>query len=347
MHIYPKDHIDLVIKAYVVIDDQSISTLGTPELFDKLGIEGEEIPYVLSSCNGKIQTSGRRAHTFIIESFDSSVALDLPVVTECDVIPDNRNEIPTPDITRHYHHLHNLESMIPSLDDDAKIVLLVGRDLLKDQLDQRIGSDSAPYAQKLPLGWAIVGESCLRRCHTSIKAFKTNILLCGRPSFLESCPNDIAIKQKMVPFAGSQRTTSSNIGQDVFAKTPDDEKISFSRDDRDFLAIMEDGFVRGENGNRIAPLQFRKDRPRLENNLTQALERGRILQRSLLKDTIKAQQFTDFMQKMLDNGHAEKAPNLRNDEEFLFIPIFAVYHPRKHVQARVVSIRLRNFAVLL
>ena len=53
----------------------------------------------------------------------------------------------------------------------------------------------------------------------------------------------------MVPFAGSQRITSSNIGQDVFAKTQDDEKISLSKDERDFLAIMEDGFVRGENGN--------------------------------------------------------------------------------------------------
>ena len=39
---------------------------------------------------------------------------------------------------------------------------------------------------------------------------------------------------------------------------------------------------------------------------------------------------------MLDNGHAEKAPNLRDDEEFWFLPIFSVYHPRKPGQARVV-----------
>ena len=338
VYIYPKDHIDLVVKAYAVIDDQSNSTLGTPELFDRLGIEGEEIPYVISSCNGKIQTSGRRAHNLIIESFDSSVTLDLPVVTECDVIPDNRNEIPTPDITRHYPHLQNLESRIPPLDDDAQIMLLVGRDLLKAHhvLDQRIGSDSAPYAQKLPLGWTIVGESCLRRCHPSINSFKTNILKCGRPSFLDPCPNYIEIKEKMVPFAGSRRTTSSNIGQGVFTKTPDDEKISLSRDDRDFLAIMDDGFVRGENGNWVAPLPFRQNRPRLENNLTQALQRARSLQRSLLKNTVKAQQFTDFMQKMLENGHAERAPHLTDDEECWFLPIFAVYHPRKPGQARVV-----------
>ena len=173
--------------------------------------------------------------------------------------------------------------MIPPLDDDAKIVLLLDRDLLKAHhvLDQRIGADSAPYAQTLPLGWTIVGESCLRICHPSINAFKTNniILKCGRPYFLESSPNGIDITEKVVPFAGSQRTTSSNIGQNVFAKTPDDEKISLSRDGRDFLAIMEDGFVRDENRNWIAPLPFPKDRPRLENNLMQALQRARNLQK--------------------------------------------------------------------
>ena len=63
VHIYHKYHIDLATKAYAVIDDQTNSRLGTPELFDRLEIEGEEIPYVLSSCNGNIQTSGRRAHT--------------------------------------------------------------------------------------------------------------------------------------------------------------------------------------------------------------------------------------------------------------------------------------------
>ena len=173
--------------------------------------------------------------------------------------------------------------MIPPLDDDAQIVLLVGRDLLKAHhvLDQRIGADSAPYAQEVATRMDDSWDSCLRRCHPSINAFKTNILKCGRPSFLELCPNDIEIKEKMAPFTGSQRTTSSNIGQDVFAKTPDDEKISLSRVDRDFLAIMEDGFVRDENGNWITSLPFRKDRPRLESILMQALQRARNLQRSL------------------------------------------------------------------
>ena len=200
--------------------------------------------------------------------------------------------------------------MIPPLGDDAQIVLLVGRYILKANhvLDQRIGSDSAAFAQKLSLGWTIVGESCLRKYHPSMNAFKTNILKCERPSFLDSCPNHIDIKEKMVPFAGSQRTTSSNIEQDVFAKTPDDEKISLSRDDRDFLPIMDDGVVRGGNGNRIAPLPCRKDRPRLKNNLRLALQRARHLQRSRLKDNVKAPQFADFMQKTLDNGYAE---NLR------------------------------------
>ena len=50
--------------------------------------------------------------------------------------------------------------------------------------------------------------------------------------FPSAMPNDIEIREKMVRFAGSQRTTSSNIEEDVFAKPPDDENISLSRDDK-------------------------------------------------------------------------------------------------------------------
>ena len=44
----------------------------------------------------------------------------------------------------------------------------------------------------------------------------------------------------------------------MFAKTPDDEKVSLSIHDREFLAIMEEGYVRDENGNWIAPFHFEK-----------------------------------------------------------------------------------------
>lgn len=46
--------------------------------------------------------------------------------------------------------------------------------------------------------------------------------------------------------------------------------------------------------------------------------------------------FTYFMQKMLDNDHAEIAPPLERGKEHWYLPTFGVYHPQKPDQIRFV-----------
>ncbi|KAK3099229.1 hypothetical protein FSP39_001287 [Pinctada imbricata] len=321
--IYPQGREELALKTYVVIDDQSTSTLGTPDFFDKLGIGGTQSPYILSTCSGKVTTWGRRVPGLVVESFDRSVRLDLPIVTECEYIPDNRHEIPTPEIARAYSHLSGIELLIPSLDSEARISLLIGRDLLKAHhvLEQLTGSDSQPYAQRLPLGWTIVGETCLGYYHSpsSVNVLKTQIMPNGRPTSMEPCMSILHLND-----------------DPIFVKTPDDEKIGMSVEDQQFLDIVATSFRRDEDGFWTSPLPFRPSRPRLDNNFPMALKRARNLQRSLLNDSVKASHFIEFMQKILKNGHAERAPPLQPDEECWFLPIFAVYNPQKPGQARVV-----------
>jgi hypothetical protein len=45
----------------------------------------------------------------------------------------------------------------------------------------------------------------------------------------------------------------------------------------------------------------------------------------------------EFMQKILDNNHAEIAPPLQNNEECWYLPLFGVYHPKKPDQIRGIS----------
>ena len=49
---------------------------------------------------------------------------------ECDYIPNNLDEIPTPEVARSYKHMRDKEEEIKPLDQDAKITMLVGRDVL-------------------------------------------------------------------------------------------------------------------------------------------------------------------------------------------------------------------------
>jgi hypothetical protein len=69
----------------------------------------------VSNVNGKIMTSGRRASGFVLESCDRQVHINLPVLIECDNIPNNKQEIPSEKVTRHHQHLCDIE--LERLDD--------------------------------------------------------------------------------------------------------------------------------------------------------------------------------------------------------------------------------------
>lgn len=148
---------------YAILDEQSNRSLAKSEFFKLFNIGVEPAPYTLNTCAGTKETLGRRASEFIIETVEGRLKLPLPPLIECDELPSDRSEIPTPDIARHHPHLRAIADHIPPLDDTAQILLLLGRDILRVHKvrQQRNGPHNAPYAQRLDLGWVIVGDVCI------------------------------------------------------------------------------------------------------------------------------------------------------------------------------------------
>lgn len=136
-----KDSANLEIKTYAAIDDQSNASLIGSKLLDFFQIKVEKELYCLNSCAGKVMTSERRADGFIVTSLCGKERLALPTLKECDMIPSNRNEIPTPEVAATYPHLKSIASKLPELDSKDKISLLIGRDPTPAHylLDQKIG----------------------------------------------------------------------------------------------------------------------------------------------------------------------------------------------------------------
>lgn len=123
----------------------------------------------------------------------------LPTPIECNNMPDDRAEIPTPDVARWHTHLKPIAHCIPSLDPEARILLLLGRDILQVHKvrEQRNGPSNAPYAQRLDLGWVVVGDVCLGSVHrsASLSTYCTHVLDNGRPSLLPPCPNKLSQRE--------------------------------------------------------------------------------------------------------------------------------------------------------
>ena len=152
---------------YAMIDDQSNRSLARSDFFTFFNVPDDQTEYTISSCTGNLTVSGRHASGFTIESLDGCTQLQLPTLIECDYMPNAREEIPTPEVARNYAHFHDIVQYIPSIDPAADILLLIGRDLIEAHhvLDQKIGPRNSPYAQKLSLGWVIIGETCLGKMH--------------------------------------------------------------------------------------------------------------------------------------------------------------------------------------
>ena len=86
----------------------------------------------------------------------------LPTLIECDGIPQDKKEIPTPEVAREHPHFRSIAAEIPPLDKEVKIQLLIVRDapeLLKVRAFKK-GPKGAPWTQKLSLEWTISGQTC-------------------------------------------------------------------------------------------------------------------------------------------------------------------------------------------
>ena len=336
VNVYPKGQQEKAVRIYAILDDQSNRTLARSDFFELLNVNTKEIEYTLSSCAGIVVTSGRTAHGLIVESLDGSSRLELPNVLECNEIPNSRDEIPTPEIAFYHSHLNDISEYIPPLDTSAAIMLLIGRDLPEAHhvYDQRTGPKGSPYAQNLKLGWVIVGETCLGGIHQTdfVNVKKTSLLSNGRPTVLKPCTDEFSVSIKSDP----TRHDCTEQYDAIFQRRPDDNKQSLSVEDRQFLEIMDNHFQKDCEGRPSAPLPFKPDRPTLPNNREDALKRAKSLHASLNKSPVKKQHFKDFMNKILENGHAEEAPPVSEKEECWYLPIFGVYHPQKPDQIRCV-----------
>ncbi|XP_031749223.1 uncharacterized protein LOC101730954 [Xenopus tropicalis] len=350
--VYPTGQKNRAIKLYAILDDQSNRSLVRSEFFEIFGSKGQQFPYSLRTCAGVINTSGRRAQGFELQSLDGKTTISLPTLIECNEIPNDRTEIPTPEVALHHNHLKSLASEIPKLDPSAAILMLLGRDIIRvHKVRQQInGPHNAPYAHRLDTGWVIVGNVCLKGVHRPdlVHCLYTRTSEESCRSLFPPCPYFynvrenydmnvcVTMQSSVSTYKSSCKEFEDHVSHSIFQRTTEDEKVAPSLEDLAFMKTMDEGFYRAEDSSWVAPLPFKPQRKQLPNNKEQVLQRFRSLQRSFKVKPDMRQHFFEFMGKVIQNGHAEIAPPLNPREECWYLSPFGVYHPKKPQQIRVV-----------
>lgn len=216
----------------------------------------------------------------------------------------------------HQPHLRAIAKFIPRLDPKAEILLLLGRDVLQaHKVRQRInGPHNAPFAQRLDLGWVVVGEVCLGNVHRpTVSTLKTVVLQNGRPTVFKPCNSLLQLKE-MSHTNGPGKVLEQTLSQTVFNQTDNDNKPAHSIQDTLFLKMMDNAMYRDMDNSWVAPLPFKEPRQQLPNNRQQAVTRFSSLKRTLNRKPEMREHYLAFMEKILSNGHAEKPPHWKMEK---------------------------------
>ncbi|KAK3569837.1 hypothetical protein QTP86_005855 [Hemibagrus guttatus] len=169
---------------------------------------------------GVKESAGRRANGYEVESLDGTVRITLPSLIECNDFPNNRDEIPTPDVARHHAHLKSVAHLIPDQDPQAPIMLLLGWDVIRvHKVRKQVnGPHYLPYAQKLDLGWVIVGNVCQGDVHRplTIRTFHMNTVEPKRPTLFCPCPNVFNVNERRTKDDNQMQAFSSTKQRSCF-----------------------------------------------------------------------------------------------------------------------------------
>jgi hypothetical protein len=103
-------------RVYAIMDDQSNASLITTELANQLQADGPIEKYHLTTCSdNKVVKYSRRVPGLILQSTvgATSKILKLPTLIECDHVPQDKHEIPTPETAKRFDHLRDIATEIP------------------------------------------------------------------------------------------------------------------------------------------------------------------------------------------------------------------------------------------
>ena len=334
-----KEKLHAIHQVYAIMDEKSNSSLISTEHADELEASGPEEKYFLTTCSSTKETKyGQRITNVVIQSI-SGVMANLPTLIECGNIPQDKREIPTPEMARKFSHLQETANEIPPLDETANIHLLIGREapeLLKVR-EFRSGPKGTPWEQRLSLGWTIISQMCLDLSGGPMHVLVRHLSLANLEQQyykLVPFPNQLRVKESFIE--RDQGTES-----DVFRTTRGDNHVSLSCEDRKFLDIMEANIHNNDHGNWEMPLPIRHKDVKMPNNRSQAVNRLNGLISTLKRKPQMEKDYIEFMQKILDKGHASPVPvkDIRGKSQsgkVWYLLHFGVYHPKNPTQIRVV-----------
>ena len=293
------------ILVYAMLDNMSDACYVSAEVVKMLNANADDIEknVVIHTVNGSECTDIERYDNLMLRGYSTDNYAQISAYKK-DQVYCKRDQIPNPDRAKRLAHLKTIaEAIPPPL--DIPIGLLIGCD--HPEVIQPLESRPAPklsvglpFAVRTLFGWTMAGGS-----------------------------NNCSGVNKQV-YKTEKSTELMSILEQDFRDTNTDSAL-ISQDDLMFQQILENSTKQNANGNYIMPLPFK--RPEKEINLpfnrAQAEKRFVGVVKKFRADPAYHEEYRNFIEDLIKNGHAEKAPDTAEPGKVWYLPHFAVRHKQK------------------
>ena len=289
------------------IDERVISLLNIPEC-DKIANS-----YSLKTLEQLSTTfNGYTVSNLEIKGVYGRNWLNLPPCFSHPSLPDTSHEIASPEMVRQHSHIRKFSKFFPRVSSDLSVMVLVGANC-GAAMQTRCYGYHYPFVHKTPLGFALVGPTQIlpHGKDSSVRILRTDMNICEHYELRNEIPINKALKH------------------DLFVKNTDDELPGLSKDDQEFLDIVNSG-VRLDSFNNIEiPLP-------LKSNIIPPFNRAAVYNRSkntlarLRKDTERTEKCLEIMKTYLEKGHVKRLTSFEDKRAHTFIPVFPIVNERKN-----------------
>ena len=355
LQIFHSERPELRIPTYAVLDDQSSDVFITNSLLDELNAQYEDVTLQINTIVGKDSVRTRKVNGLQVQDIER---LHKPIKIQRaytqDQIPADHSNIATPEVAIQWQHLNCIANQL-HYSPNIEIGMLIGRNVPTafQPIQVIYGKENEPWAERYKFGWTIIGPVCLDnpRPDESCEDNKTTV---NKISVVTEARETDRILEGVPHFTSTRKPVENiaTLSQSKDVTTPQQIKDMMQLDyievhhgrsirgtetvesieDQRFNSTLEEGIHVNDKGNWEMPLPFKTDEVKLPDNRSQCIKRLLSLKTKLLKKEQVRKDYTQFMQKIFDRGHATRVPETELKTapgKVWYLPHFEVYHPKK------------------
>ena len=299
---------------YCIVDEQSNTTLVDEQVVDFFGKEFPRQDYSMKFATEacELSSSGCLVTGLRVRGVYEKESISIDQALSCSEIADTTHEVATPSVVKAHPLISQYSKYFPEFNSNAKVLVLIGRNVGRAMATQCLTTEE-PYVHRTPLGFSLVGNTCITdSSESSVCVLRTSL----------SSFDPVQVKLPFLP------TTNQKLSFETFAVMSDDDVPGFSQDDKLFLDIVSANITTTKSGNIELPLPLKTSD--LPDNKDAVFMRSKATLSRLKCDPQKLSACLDSMRISLQKSYVEELPKWsKPSKPTWYLPIFCVTQPKK------------------